>query len=78
LAPVPAAELVDELEELAVLVEVAELLLLPHAAMPSVTDTASATVAHALCRLTLTSTGPGRCALLASHSSWVVPQVMPG
>jgi hypothetical protein len=37
----------------------AELWLLPHAAMSSVADTASAVVAHALC-FTLTSTGPAR------------------
>jgi hypothetical protein len=37
----------------------AELWLLPHAAMSSVADTASAAVAHALC-FTLTSTGPAR------------------
>jgi hypothetical protein len=37
----------------------AELWLLPHAAITSVVDTASAAVAHALC-FTLTSTGPAR------------------
>jgi hypothetical protein len=37
----------------------AELWLLPHAAMTTVADTASAAVAHALC-FTLTSTGPAR------------------
>src|SRR6266568_2749074 len=37
----------------------AEVWLLPHAAMTTVADTASAAVAHALC-FTLTSTGPAR------------------
>jgi len=46
-----AAEVLDELVE-------AGLLLLPHPAMASAADTASAIVAHALC-FTLTSTGPG-------------------
>jgi hypothetical protein len=55
----------------------AELWLLPHAARITVADTASAAAAHALC-FTLTSTGPARDTRLASHSSWVVPQVMPG
>jgi hypothetical protein len=55
----------------------AELWLLPHAARTTVADTASAAAAHALC-FTLTSTGPARDTRLASHSSWVVPQVMPG
>ncbi|MGH3149598.1 MAG: hypothetical protein ACRDOB_02555 [Streptosporangiaceae bacterium] len=72
-----AAEAVDELvAELEVLDE-APLWLLPHAAITNVADTASAAVAHALC-FTLTSTGPGTRKRLASHSSWVVPQVMPG
>jgi hypothetical protein len=58
LAPL-ADELLDELDELElVLVDEAELWLLPHAAMTSVADTASAAVAHALC-FTLTSTRPG-------------------
>ena len=47
----------------------AELVLLPHAAMTSVADTASAAVAHALC-FTLTSTGPAR------RSAW--PRIRPG
>jgi hypothetical protein len=55
----------------------AELWLLPHAARTTVADTASAAAAHALC-FTLTSTGPARGMRLASHSSWVVPQVNPG
>src|SRR5271165_5490517 len=46
----------------------AELVLLPHAAMTSVADTASAAVAHALC-FTLTSTGPAR------RSAW--PRIRP-
>jgi hypothetical protein len=76
LAPA-AAEAVDELvAELEVLDE-APLWLLPHAAITSVADTANAAVAHTLC-FTLTSTGPGTRQRLASHSSWVVPQVMPG
>jgi hypothetical protein len=61
LAPVPAAaELVAVLAELLLLLllDEAELVLLPHAATTSVADTASAAVAHALC-FTLTSTGPG-------------------
>jgi hypothetical protein len=45
------------------LLDEAELWLLPHAAMSSVADTASAVVAHALC-FTLTSTGPTR------HGAW--------
>jgi hypothetical protein len=60
LAPL-AAELVavlDELLLLLLLVDEAELWLLPQAAMTSVADTATAAVAHALC-FTLTSTGPG-------------------
>jgi hypothetical protein len=54
--PEPAAAL-DEL--LVLPADGAELVLLPHAAMTSVADTASAAVAHALC-FTLTSTGPAR------------------
>jgi hypothetical protein len=50
-----AAELVAELDVL----DEAELVLLPHAAIASVVDTASAATAHALC-FTLTSTGPAR------------------
>src|SRR5579862_5097448 len=73
----PAAEAVDELEAVLEPLDVAELWLLPHAATTSVADTASAAAAHALC-FTLTSTGPGALQRLASHSSWVVPQVMPG
>jgi hypothetical protein len=55
----------------------AELWLLPHAAMTSVADTASAAVAHALC-FTLTSTWASALQRLASPTSWVVPQAMPG
>jgi hypothetical protein len=68
---VPAAELVAVLDELLLLVvlDEAELWLLPHAAMTSVADTASAAVAHALC-FTLTSTGPG------TTSAW--PRIRPG
>ena len=67
-----AAEVPDEL--LAGVLDVlvpdgAELVLLPHAAMTSVADTASAAVAHALC-FTLTSTGPAR------YSAW--PRIRPG
>jgi hypothetical protein len=58
LAPPTAAELVDVVAGLVVLDDEAELVLLPHAAMTSVADTASAAVAHGLC-FTLTSTGPG-------------------
>src|SRR5580704_19707269 len=47
----------------------AELVLLPHAAMTSVADTANAAVAHALC-FTLTSPGPAR------RSAW--PRIRPG
>jgi hypothetical protein len=59
--PVVEAELVDEPPELELELEPAEaeLWLLPHAAMTSDADTASAAVAHALC-FTLTSTGPAR------------------
>src|SRR5215468_68454 len=46
----------------------AELVLLPHAAMTTDADTASAAVAHALC-FTLTSTGPAR------RSAW--PRIRP-
>jgi hypothetical protein len=55
-----AAELVAVLAELLLLLllDEAELVLLPHAATTSVAETASAAVAHALC-FTLTSTGPG-------------------
>src|SRR5216684_3842217 len=80
--PVVAAEL-PELAELAgalaeVLVPpVAELVLLPHAAMTTVADTASAAVAHALC-FTLTSTGPARYSARPRIHPWVVPQAMPG
>src|SRR5580693_2291015 len=72
LAPVPAAaELVAVLDELLLLLllDEAELVLLPHAATTSVADTASAAVAHALC-FTLTSTGPG------AISAW--PRLRPG
>jgi hypothetical protein len=58
---VVAAELLEPagaLDEVLVPVE-AELWLLPHAAMTSVADTASAAVAHAL-GFTLTSPGPAR------------------
>jgi hypothetical protein len=65
-----AAELVAEAELVAlVLDEAAPLWLLPHAAMTSVADTASAAVAHALC-FTLTSTGPAR------NNAW--PRIRPG
>jgi hypothetical protein len=60
------AGLVDVLD---VLPDEAELWLLPHAAMSSVADTASAAVAHALC-FTLTSTGPAR------RGAW--PGIRPG
>jgi len=50
--------LVAELDALLLVLDEAELWLLPHAAMTSVADTASAALAHALF-LTLTSTGPG-------------------
>src|ERR1017187_2210424 len=56
-----AAELVAEAELDVLVLDEAELWLLPHAAMTSVADTASAAVAHALC-FTLTSTGPGAAA----------------
>src|SRR5580704_16569903 len=70
LDPVAAgAELVDVLDELLVLLDdEAELVLVPHAATTSVADTASASVAHALC-FTLTSTGPG------ASSAW--PRIRP-
>src|SRR5690242_20907304 len=77
--PVVAAELPEPVAVPEVLEpgDEAELWLLPHAARTTVADTASAAVAHALC-FTLTSTGPARVPRLASHSSWVVPQAMPG
>src|SRR6516162_5906077 len=60
LVPVAAAVFVDVLVGLLVgLLVGAEVVLLPHAAVTSVVDTASATTAHALC-FTLTSTGPAR------------------
>jgi len=65
-------EPVDELAELVLVLlppAEAELWLLPHAAMTSVADTASAAVANAL-GFTLTSTGPAR------HSAW--PGIRPG
>jgi hypothetical protein len=65
-------EPVDELDELLaelLLVLLAELWLLPHAAMTSVADRASAAVANAL-GFTLTSTGPAR------YSAW--PGIRPG
>jgi len=68
--PVVAAELpepADALDEVAP-ADGAELVLLPHAAMTTDADTASAAVAHAL-YFTLTSTGPARVPRLASHSS---------
>src|SRR5690348_3977523 len=82
LVPDPAAALPEPAGALEVAAPLppgdeAELWLLPHAASTTVADTASAAVAHALC-FTLTSTGPARVPRLASHSSWVVPQVMPG
>ena len=61
-------ELADALDEV-LPPDGAELVLLPHAAMTSVADTASAAVAHALC-FTLTSTGPAR------RSAW--PRIRPG
>src|ERR1700677_4480885 len=64
-----AAEPVAEAEVVGLVVDEAPLWLLPHAAMTSVADTASATVAHALC-FTLTSTGPAR------YSAW--PRIRPG
>src|SRR5271157_1903636 len=64
-----AAELVAEADVLVLPPAGAELVLLPHAAMTSVADTASAAVAHALC-FTLTSTGP------AHRSAW--PRIRPG
>ena len=70
--PVVAAEpveLADALDEVLLPPAGAELVLLPHAAMTSVADTASAAVAHALC-FTLTSTGPAR------RSAW--PRIRPG
>jgi len=59
--PVVAAELPELAGELAAVLppDEAEVWLLPHAAMTTVADTASAAVAHALC-FTLTSTGPAR------------------
>jgi hypothetical protein len=82
LVPDAAAPLPEPAEALALaaplpLGDEAELWLLPHAARTTVADTASAAAAHALC-FTLTSTGPARDTRLASHSSWVVPQAMPG
>jgi hypothetical protein len=63
--PEPDAGALDELLP----ADGAELLLLPHAAMSTVADAASAAVAHALC-FTLTSTGPVR------RSAW--PRISPG
>jgi hypothetical protein len=64
------AELVAELDALLdVPLDEAELWLLPHAAMSTVADTASAAAAHAL-RFTLTSIGPAR------HGAW--PGIRPG
>ena len=63
--PEPAAAL-DEL--LVLPADGAELVLLPHAAMTSVADTASAAVAHALC-FTLTSPWASTPRRLASHLS---------
>ena len=57
------------LDEADVLDDEGELVLLPQAATASVADTASATVAHALC-FTLTSTGPAR------RRAW--PRLRPG
>jgi hypothetical protein len=62
-------EVVAVLEELLLLLDEAELWLLPHAAMTSDADAASATVAHALC-LTVTSPGPG------ATGAW--PRIRPG
>jgi hypothetical protein len=64
-----AEALEDELLDAELPGDEAELWLLPHAAMTTVDDTASAAVAHALC-LTLTSPGPAR------SSAW--PRVHPG
>jgi hypothetical protein len=71
LAPVAAAAvLVAALgEPPPLLLDEAELWLLPHAAMTSVADTARADAAHTLC-FTLTSTGPG------ATSAW--PRIRPG
>jgi hypothetical protein len=55
----PVVEALVVLDALLDVLDEAELWLLPHAAMSSVADTASAVVAHALC-FTLTSTGPAR------------------
>ena len=71
--PVELADALDEVLPAAG----AELVLLPHAAMTSVADTASAAVAHAL-YFTLTSTGPARRSAWPRNSSWVDPQGMPG
>src|SRR6266566_7422471 len=76
--PVVAAELpepADALDEVAP-ADGAELLLLPHAAMSTVADKASAAAAHALC-FTLTSTGPARRSAWPRIHPWVVPQAMP-
>jgi hypothetical protein len=63
------ALLTDVLDVLLLLGDETELWLLPHAAMTSVADTASAAVANTLC-FTLTSTGPAR------RSAW--PRVRQG
>src|SRR5215470_14731681 len=62
--PEPAAGALDEVAP----ADGAELVLLPHAAITTDADTASAAVAHALC-FTLTSTGPAR------HGAW--PRIRP-
>jgi len=72
----PVVEALVVLDALLDVLDEAELWLLPHAAMSSVADTASAVVAHALC-FTLTSTGPARHAP-GLDSVRVVPQVIPG
>jgi hypothetical protein len=77
LADDPLVGVADVLDVLDVLPPEAELWLLPHAAMTSVADTASAAVAHALC-FTLTSTGPARRSAWPGIRPGVVPQVMPG
>src|SRR5690242_5060836 len=55
----------------------AELVLLPHAAMTTDADTASAAVAHALC-FTLTSTGPARYCAWPRISPRLTRRLMPG
>src|SRR5260370_2592029 len=66
------AELVGVLDVLGLVPDEAELWLLPHAAMTSVVDTASAAVAHALC-FTLTSTVPARRSAWPRIPPWFSP-----